>query len=275
LAYRFDGKQKTLALGKYPHVSLADARSKRDAAKALLAAGTDPSQHAKEEKARTRAAGANTFDAVASEFLKKVTRDGRAEITIAKKRWILDTVSGDIGNRPVSEITASEVLATLRKVEAKGHFETARRMRETISQVFRYAIATARAENDPTFGLRGALTSPTVTHRPAITDRKAFGGLLRAVWEYGGNQKTRAALQLMAILYPRPGELRHADWAEFDLDKATWTIPAARTKMRREHKKPLPPKAVEILTSLRDMPERALWYLHRHLHLSARSAKTH
>jgi len=137
-------------------------------------------------------------------------------------------------------ITAPEILTTLRKVEAKGHYETARRMRETISQAFRYAIATDRAENDPTFGLRGALTRPTVTHRPAITDRKAFGGLLRAVWDYGGNHKTRAALQLMVILYPRPGDLHHAEWTEFDLDQATWTLPAARTKMRREHKKPLP-----------------------------------
>lgn len=256
LAYRFGGKQKTLALGAYPHVSLAEARSKRDGAKGLLAAGADPSQHAKEEKARTRAAGENTFGAVADEFLKKVTREGRAEITIAKKRWLLDTVRADMGKRPIAEITAAEILTVLRKVEAKGHFETARRMRETVSQVFRYAIATARAESDPTFGLRGALTSPTVTHRPAVTDRKAFGGLLRAVWSYGGNHKTRAALQLMAILYPRPGELRNAEWAEFDLDKATWTIPAARTKMRREHKKPLPRQAIEILTGLRDMSEK-------------------
>ena len=119
--------------------------------------------------------------------------------------------------------------------------------------MFRYAIASARAENDPTGGLKGALTAPTVTHRPALTDREKFGGLLRAIWGYDGQPETKAALQLMALLYPRPGELRQAEWQEFDLDKAEWTIPAARTKMRREHRKPLPAQAVSILRGLRKL----------------------
>jgi integrase len=123
-------------------------------------------------------------------------------------------------------------------------------MRATIGQVFRYAIATSAASNDPTFGLRGALTAPTVTHRAAITEAKAFGVLLRAIWDYPGAATTRIALQLMALLYPRPGELRQAEWGEFDLERATWTIPSQRTKMRREHRKPLSAAAVSALRDL-------------------------
>ncbi|MBO6510835.1 MAG: integrase, partial [Roseibium sp.] len=127
--------------------------------------------------------------------------------------------------RPIKDITASEILVPLRKVEALGNYETARRLRATVGQVFRYAIATARAENDPTFGLKGALTTPKVVHRAAITDWQSLAELTRCIWEYEGNHETRAALKLMALLYPRPGELRLAAWTEFDLVKATWTIP--------------------------------------------------
>jgi integrase len=143
------------------------------------------------------------------------------------------------------------VLVPLRKVEALGNYESARRLRAVISQVFRYAIATARADTDPTFGLRGALITPTVTHRAAITTAKAFAGLVRAVWAYEGALESQAALKLLVLLYPRPGELRLATWAEFDLEAATWTIPAARTKTRREHVKPLAPLAINILRDLK------------------------
>lgn len=135
-------------------------------------------------------------------------------------------------------------------MEAEAKLETARRLRSTIGQVFRYAIATARAVNDPTGGLRGALVPPTVTHRAATTERKKFAGILRAIWSYEGMPETRYALQLMAILYPRPGELRQALWSEFDLKAAEWLIPKERTKMRREHRKPLPHQAVAILKEL-------------------------
>jgi integrase len=250
LAYRWDGKQKTLALGAYPIVSLADARQKRDSAKRLLASGVDPSHHARMQKLSRAASSANTFGAVADDFLLKIEREGKAAATLAKKRWLIDLARADLGSRPIAEISAAEILVPLRKVEAAGNYETARRVRATIGQVFRYAIATAKAENDPTFGLRGALTMPTVTHRPALTDRKAFGRLLQAVWDYQGRHETRAALQLMALLYPRPGELRQAEWPEFDLDAAVWTIPPSRTKMRREHRKPLSAAAVAILREL-------------------------
>ena len=250
LAYRCEGKQKTLALGVYPAVSLAEARQKRDGAKKLLASGIDPSQQQKADKAARKALTENTFDAVADDFLAKTEREGKADATLTKKRWLLSLARADLGQRPITAISASDVLVPLRKVEGQGNFETARRLRAVIGQVFRYAIATARAENDPTFGLKGALTSPVVTHRAALTDKAAFGGLLRAIWGCEGTPETKAALQLMALLYPRPGELRHAEWSEFDLDNGVWTIPPMRTKMRREHKKPLPAKAIAILQDL-------------------------
>lgn len=250
LAYRFNGKQKLLAFGAYPSVSLADARRRREDAKSLLAAGTDPGEQVKADRRRQRVSSANTFDAIADELLEKFEREGRAETTMIKKRWLLGLIRPAIGSRPIAEITAAEVLEPLRAVEAEGNYETARRMRSTAGQVFRYAIATSRADNDPTGALRGALTTPTVTHHAAITNPQAFGGLLRAVWAYEGTPETKAALQLMAMLYPRPGELRKAHWSEFDLDGATWTIPAARMKMRRGHVKPLPSQAVEILREL-------------------------
>lgn len=252
LAYRHGGKQKLLALGSYPAVSLADARARRDEAKQLLASGIDPTVEAKAEKARKRAASADTFGAIADEFLAKVEREGKADATLKKKRWLISLAVPDIGKRPISEITAPEILVALRKVEALGNYETARRLRAVIGQVFRYAIATSRAANDPTFGLRGALVAPKVTHRAALTDWPGFEGMLRAVWGYLGTRETRAALKLMAILYPRPGELRQAEWTEFDLDKAVWSIPASRSKMRREHRKPLPALAVDILRELRN-----------------------
>jgi integrase len=250
LSYRFGGKQKTIALGAYPVVTLADARQRRDNAKRLLLNGADPSQHAKVEKIRAQIANATTFNAVADELLRKVEREGKAAATLAKKRWLIDLARPSLGSRPIADISAVEVLVALRQVESKGNFETARRMRAAVGQVFRYAIATSAALNDPTFGLKGALTAPVVTHRAAFTDPKGFGGMLRAIWDYPGAATTRLALQLMALLYPRPGELRQAEWTEFDLDKAIWVIPAARTKMRREHRKPLSGPAVALLREL-------------------------
>ncbi|MEQ9314377.1 MAG: site-specific integrase, partial [Henriciella sp.] len=189
---------------------------------------------------------------IADELVDKLRKEGKAEVTLKKKEWLLDMANADFGRQPITLITAADILKTLRKVEAKGNYESAKRLRSTIGQVFRYAIATARAENDPTYGLRGALIAPKVSHMAAVTDAEGFGDLIRAIWAYeGGSPSTRAALKLMALLYTRPGELRLALWDEFDLEGATWTIPAARTKMRREHTKPLPPLAVEILRTLK------------------------
>lgn len=231
-------------------MSLAEAREKRDAAKKLLAAGTDPSAKAKLEKLAKATADANTFNAVADEYLAKLAREGRAETTVEKVTWLLDFARPHIGDRPIASISAAEVLAALRTVETRGRLESARRLRSTIGAVFRYAIATARAENDPTFALRGALAAPVVKSRPAITDPKRFGGQLRAIDGFEGQPTTHAALKLMALLFPRPGELRMAEWPEFNLDEAVWVIPAQRMKMRRPHRSPLSRQAVEILRGL-------------------------
>jgi len=251
LRYRFNSKENVLSFGAYPAISLSRARELRAEAKALLAEGIDPSAHAKEKKASQAALTEHTFAKIAAELVTKLRKEGKAEITLKKKQWLLDMASDDFGDRPITAISAADILETLRKVESKGNYETAKRLRSTIGQVFRYAIATARAENDPTYGLRGALIAPTVSHMAAITDRKGFGELIRAIWSYeGGAPSTRAALKLMALLYTRPGELRLALWEEFDLERAIWTIPAERTKMRRKHTKPLPQLAVDILRNL-------------------------
>lgn len=251
LAYRYGGKQKLLSFGAYPAVGLADARAKRDDAKKLLADDVDPAHQQKLEKQSKADSSANTFGAIADEFLAKNQREGKSSATLSKKQWLVSLALPDLGNRPITEITASEVLVPLRKVEGLGKYETASRLRAVISQVFRYAIATTRANNDPTFGLRGALVAPKATHRAALTDWDSFAKLIRAAWVYSGSVETRVALKLMAMLYPRPGELRQAEWQEFDLDKGVWTIPAERAKMRRAHKKPLPALAIETLRDLK------------------------
>lgn len=250
LAYRFGGKQKLLALGAYPIISLADARQARDEAKRLLASGVDPAQEKKEKKARV---ASDNFRSIAEEYIGKLEKEGRAETTLAKINWLLSFAYPIIGDRPIREIDAPAILKVLRTVEARGRYESARRLRSTIGAVFRYAVATVRAETDPTSVLRDALIRPTVTPRAAITDPKALGGLLRAIDTFDGQPGTRAALKLMALLFPRPGELRCAEWDEFGFDKAIWTIPGTRTKMRRPHRVPLSRQAIAILEELREI----------------------
>ncbi len=249
-AYRFGRKQKLLALGAYPAVSLADARKARDEAKRSLAAGRDPSEEKKQKKALAERVK-DTFRTIAEEYVAKLRREGRAEATIVKVEWLLSFAYPAIGDRSIREIDAPAILKALQEVESRGRYESARRLRSTIGSVFRYAIATARAENDPTFALRDALTKPIVTPRAAVTVPKALGALLRAIDSFDGQPTVLAALQLMALLFPRPGELRAAEWAEFDFDTAVWTIPAQRTKMRRPHRVPLASQAVAILNQLR------------------------
>lgn len=249
-AYRYDGKQKLLAIGAYPAISLASARSKRDDARKLLAEGKDPSAQKKLDKAAKLTSNANTFNALADDYLAKMKRNHRAETTIGKVEWLLDHARPSLGQRPISEIEPFEVLAVLQPVEAAGKLETATRVRETIGAVFRHAIQTVRAKADPTQALRGAIATPKVKSYAAITDPVAFGGLLRAIEGYRGQPTTRTALQLMALLACRPGELRHAKWAEFDLENHVWSIPGPRMKMRRAHRVPLSKQAIVVLTAL-------------------------
>ena len=251
MAYDFNGKENTLSFGKYPAVTLAQARQRRAEAKALLAQGIDPSAQKKADKIERAAKTEDTFSNIAGELLEKYEKEGKAAGTMRQKRRFISLANADLADRPISEITAADILTALKRVEAKGNYETARRLRTTIGQVFRFAIATARAENDPTIALRDALIAPKVKHMAAAIKHEDYARVVKAIWNYhSGSVTTRAALKLMALLYPRPGELRQAYWAEFDLDAATWTLPAARMKMRREHVKPLPKLAVEILRRL-------------------------
>jgi len=250
-------KKKTLAIGVYPTVTLKHAREKRDEAKRLLADNIDPSMQRRLEK--LTAASGNTFRAVAEELLMKLEREGRADVTLAKKRWLLDFAYPAIGERPVAEITAPEVLAVLRKVETRGRYETARRLRSTCGMVFRYAIATGRAERDPSVDLRGALTAPKVIHRAAIVDPAGIGALLRVIDDYDGLPLTKAALKLAPLVFVRPGELRKAEWAEFDLEHAEWRIPAAKMKMRRLHRVPLSKQALAIIRDLQAISRGGRW----------------
>ena len=248
-AYRFDGKQKQIALGAYPQVTLAEARDRREAARKLLANGKDPSVERRLEKI-ARQAGGNTFREVAEELLDKQRREERSEATLRKKRWLLEPAYAAFGDRPIGEVTAPELLHALRKFELRGRYESARRLRSVAGMVFRYAIATGRASRDISVDLRGALTTPKVKHRAAITQPKDLGALLRAIEGYNGQPTTRLALQLSALLFVRPGELRFARWVEFDFEKAVWIVPAATMKMKRPHRVPLARQAIVLLREL-------------------------
>jgi integrase len=258
LAYRFGGRQKKLAIGAYgaapARVTLEAARARRDEAKALLRQGIDPAAHKRRVKAAQAESLANTFGTLADELLARKKREGAAPVTASKVEWLLGMAKASLGPLPIDSITAAEVLRVLQPLEAEGKLETARRLRSVIGAVFRHAVVTVRAPNDPTQALKGAIATPKAKSRAAITDPVAFGGLLRAVDGFKGQPTTKAALQLMALLACRPGELRHAIWAEFDLDSAVWSIPAERMKMRRPHRIPLPAQAVAILKELHPIP---------------------
>lgn len=254
LAYRFAGKQRRMSIGPYgaapAGISLEAARSLRNEAKALLRQGVDPAARARRLKTARDEKLANTFASVADEYLAKKGREGVASATASKLAWLLALAKAELGSLPISDITAADVLRLLRRLEAAGKLETAKRLRAVVGSVFRFAIATARAVNDPTQALKGAISSPKVTHRAAITDPASLGGLLRSIDGFKGQPTTKAGLQLLSLLACRPGELRHAKWPEFDLDRRVWNIPAERMKMRRAHRIPLPEQAVSILREL-------------------------
>jgi integrase len=245
--YRIDGKEKKLALGAYPDVSLKDARAKRDEARKTAEAGSDPAVTKREARIAKRIATANTFAAIAEEYIAKLEAEGRADVTIGKTRWLLSKLSPALGSRPIGEISPHELLAVLRKSERVGQRETARRLRSFASRVFRYAVATARASADPAQPLIGALVSPVAKHHAAITDPVAFGGLLRSIDAYSGQPVTRLALRFTPHVFQRPGEIRHAEWNEVDFDKAVWIIPRERMKQRQPHSVPLSKQALAIL----------------------------
>ena len=251
LKYRFEGREKRLSFGAYPAVSLSDAREARESAKAMLAKGIDPGAAKQAEKAARRAVSEHTFEKMADAFLDKGRQEGRARTTQTKNAWLLDMAKADFGKMAIKDIKSPMILECLRKVEAKGNYETAQRLRAKISAVFRFAVASGVAEFDPAHPLRDALIRPKPKSRAAITEKNALGALLRAIDGFEGQVTTRIALQLQALLAQRPGELRHAEWTEIDFANAVWTIPADRMKMRRPHSVPLPKQALESLDDLR------------------------
>ena len=251
LKYRHAGKEKLLALGVFPEVSLAEARRRRADARDLLRDGRDPSAERKQGRLMATLASANTFGAIADEWLEK-QKPAMAAITYDKAKWQLSMVAA-LDTRPIAEITAREIYALLKPMEAAGILDTAHRVKQRVGQVFRYAIAHGKAERDPVADLRGALAPTVTTSRAAITDPAKVGELLRAIDGYDGQPTTHAALRLAPLLFVRPGELRHAEWSEINLDAAVWRIPAGKMKMREGHIVPLAPQAVAILRELQQL----------------------
>ena len=243
------GKQKRLALGRYPDVGLAEARQRRDDARSKLEAGSDPLQERKREKLVAAFSAANSFGEIAREYIDKRVAEGQSDATTQKANWLLDQLK-PIWTFPVTDIKPVDLLAALKRVEAQGKYETARRCRSFAGRVFRYAVATGRGESDPSSILRGALIVPKTKHHAAILDPKQMGELLRSIDAYIGHTITRLAMQVSPHLMARPGEVRMAVWSEFDLDKAVWKIPAERMKMRRPHEVPLSRQVLEYLQQL-------------------------
>jgi integrase len=248
--YRFAGKEKLLALGTYPEVSLSDARDKRTEARRQIAAGIDPGEARKAKKVANAEKAANTFEVVAREWYGKnepVWSPTHAVMVISRLEKDVFPV---IGNRPISEIKTPEVLRMLQNIEARGVIETAYRIKIVCGQVFRYATVTGRADGDPTSALKGALAKRRVKHHASITDPKEVARLLKAIDAYQGGFVVKSALRLAPLVFVRPGELRKAEWAEIDLGNAEWNIPAEKMKMKQPHLVPLSRQAVEILREL-------------------------
>jgi integrase len=254
--YRVDGQdeaghpkriEKKLGLGTYPEVSLKEARERRDEARRLLANGVDPAEQKLRDKRAAQVAAANTFNVVAKAYIAKNQRDGLAEATVLKREWFTRLVERAIGHRPVAEIQPYEILDAVRPFEASKNDEKAHRTLQFIGQVFRYAVANQLAPSDPTRDLRGALAKRNPKHHAAILEPKKAGEMLRAIDGYEGNPTTRLALQLSALLFVRPGELRKAEWAEIDWEANVWRIPASKMKTRQEHAVPLCRQAIALL----------------------------
>jgi integrase len=249
--YRFGGKEKLLALGTYPEISLADARTRRHEARKQLAHGIDPGAVRKAQK-QAATAETETFEVITREWHTKFTptwTSGYAEkLLSALERDVFPW----IGARPIKELKAPELLAVLRRIEGRA-LETAHRMRGLLGQIFRYAVATGRAERDPAADLRGALPQPKERHYPAIVDPKEVAPLLRAIDGYKGDFITKCALRLAPMLFCRPGELRQAEWSEINLDESVWNITAEKMKMKQTHIVPLSSQAVAILTELKPL----------------------
>lgn len=250
--YSFSGKQRLLSMGPYPEVSLANARERRDAARKQIVNGIDPGAARKAQK-QVITDATETFEVIAREWHSKFSPN----LSTGHATKLMSALQRDLfpwlGLRPIKDLKAFELLKTLRRIEERGALETAHRMRGLLGQIFRYAVATGRAERDPAVDLRGALPQPNERHLSAITDPKEVAHLLRAIGGYDGFFIVRCALRLAPMFFVRPGELRHAEWSEFDLDEASWNIPGSKMKMKEAHLVPLSRQAVEILKELQPL----------------------
>ena len=253
--YRFAGKRKTLALGVYPATSLKQAREKHQRARENLANGIDPSAHKKATSAATHAALANSFELLAIEWSK--TRSKKSESTEKRQNALLEKdLLPHLGNRPIADIKAPELLKTLRKIESRGAIETAHRAKRLAGQIFRYAVATGRAERDPSVDLKDALTQPTRTHFNSITEPAEVGPLIAAINNYQATPTVMAALKLSPLLFCRPGELRHLEWSEVNFAETRIELPAPKMKMKEPHIIPLASQAIAILRELQPITGR-------------------
>ena len=250
MAYRFDGKQKTLSFGAYPYVSLKDARDKREAAKTMLARDIDPGAHKQAVKA-SRVANVNSYEVVTREWFLKYSASwsasNQADVMARQEKNVFPF----LGARLIDSITAPELLEAVRRVEQRGNLNTAHRLLRDCGRIFRYAIATGRAERDPAAALQGALPPAKSDSFASITKPAEVGALLRAIDGYEGNVIVAHALKLAPLVFVRPGELRAAQWQEFDFEAAEWRIPAERMKMKQTHIVPLSLQSVAILDNLR------------------------
>lgn len=249
LKYRFNKKEKLLALGVYPDVTLAKARAGRDAARVLLADGIDPGEHKKAVSRANVEAGGNSFEVIAREWF---SRRGKKSESADKRlvRLLERDLYPYIGKRPVLDITPPELLQALRRIESRGAIETAHRAKQCAGQVFRYAIATGRAQRDPSADLKGALQVPTKTHFASITEPKAVGRLMLAIHAYRGTPEVMAALKLSPLLFCRPGELRKMEWTEVNFEEHRIEIPAEKMKIKEPHIIPLSDQSMAILEDL-------------------------
>lgn len=251
--YRFAGKRKTLALGVYPDISLKEAREKHEDMRRLLARDIDPMEIKKQKKLEVQAEVKNAFETVAREWFiknKSVWTEKHAETIISR---LQNNIFPWLGKCDISALTAPMLLEVLRRIEDRGAHETAHRVKQICGQVFRYAIATGRAERDPSFDLRGALTPTRSKSMATITDPEKIGALMVAIYGYQGSIITRCALKLAPLTFVRPGELRHAEWSEINLDKAEWKIPAEKMKMRTTHIVPLSLQAITVLGEIKPL----------------------
>lgn len=254
LKYRFSGKEKTLALGVFPEVTLADARTQRDEARQLLASKIDPSVSRRAAKAAGNDAEANSFEVIAAEWFATKMADKSESYRERTQRLLSNDLTPRLGRRPVGDISPPELLAVLRRIEARGANETAHKAKQVAGMVVRYAIATGRAERDPSADLKDALKPPKRGHFSAITDPQKLGRLLVDIDGYAGTPTVRTALALAPLLFVRPNELRHMEWSEIDAER--WELPAEKMKTSNPHIVPLAPQALALIEDLRPITGR-------------------